>query len=134
MKTYIAQRAIILRSDKKFLALQAVGKKYPWELPGGGVSIPESLHDGIQREIREETGLTISVFTPFFVDSRHDKKERCYSIFLCYSSNAHTDTIVISKEHSGYKWVSVRQFLLLNAAPYQHDLVKRYRRMYPEQI
>ena len=53
--------AIMLRRDRILMAQR--GKeplKGWWSLPGGALEIGESLHDGICREVREETGLEIT--------------------------------------------------------------------------
>ncbi len=52
--------AIMLRRDRILMAQR--GKeplKGWWSLPGGALEIGESLHDGVCREVREETGLEI---------------------------------------------------------------------------
>ena len=43
------------------LLLQQRSDGGQWGLPGGSVEIGESVRDAIQREVREETGLTIAV-------------------------------------------------------------------------
>lgn len=52
--------AILLRRDRILMAQR--GKeplKGWWSLPGGALELGESLHDGVCREVREETGLEI---------------------------------------------------------------------------
>ena len=52
--------AILFRRDRILLAQR--GKeplKGWWSLPGGALEIGESLHDGVCREVREETGLEV---------------------------------------------------------------------------
>jgi ADP-ribose pyrophosphatase YjhB (NUDIX family) len=52
--------ALIFRRDRILMAQR--GKeplKGWWSLPGGALEIGESLHDGVCREVREETGLEI---------------------------------------------------------------------------
>lgn len=51
---------------------QAVGKKL-WTLPGGKVRRNESLFSALCREVKEETGLTVSVGSPVDVFDRHQK-------------------------------------------------------------
>ncbi len=52
--------AILLRRDRILMAQR--GKeplKGWWSLPGGALELGESLHDGVCREVREETGLEV---------------------------------------------------------------------------
>lgn len=52
--------AILFRRDRILMAQR--GKeplKGWWSLPGGALEIGESLHDGVCREVREETGLEV---------------------------------------------------------------------------
>jgi len=43
------------------LLLQQRSDGGQWGLPGGSVEIGESVRSAIQREVREETGLTVAV-------------------------------------------------------------------------
>ncbi|HNB54232.1 MAG TPA: NUDIX domain-containing protein [Anaerolineales bacterium] len=45
------------------------GKRYPWGLPGGWLDPRENPAEGIVREIREETGLTIEVVRPLLIEN-----------------------------------------------------------------
>jgi len=51
---------------------QALGKKL-WTLPGGKVRRNESLFRALCREVKEETGLVVSVGSPVDVFDRHQK-------------------------------------------------------------
>ena len=59
-RPYLAVSAVIVRGDE-FLAVRRARPPMQglFTLPGGGVEIGESLHEAVQREVREETGLTI---------------------------------------------------------------------------
>jgi 8-oxo-dGTP diphosphatase len=63
--------AIMLRRDRILMAQR--GKeplKGWWSLPGGALEIGESLHDGICREVREETGLEVTPLGVFEIFER----------------------------------------------------------------
>lgn len=63
--------AILFRRDRILLAQR--GKeplKGWWSLPGGALEIGESLHDGVCREVREETGLEVTPVRMFEIFER----------------------------------------------------------------
>lgn len=63
--------AILFRRDRILMAQR--GKeplKGWWSLPGGALEIGESLHDGVCREVREETGLEVTPVRMFEIFER----------------------------------------------------------------
>jgi 8-oxo-dGTP pyrophosphatase MutT (NUDIX family) len=54
------------------LVKQTAGKKL-WTLPGGKVRRGESLINALRREVKEETGFTISIATPVDLFDRYQK-------------------------------------------------------------
>lgn len=60
--------AVIQRSDGRFLLAQRpVGRVYAgyWEFPGGKVEPGESLHQALERELREELGIRVGLAYPW---------------------------------------------------------------------
>ncbi len=45
------------------------GKRFPWGLPGGWLDPREDPAQGIVREMREETGLTVEVVRPLLIEN-----------------------------------------------------------------
>jgi 8-oxo-dGTP diphosphatase len=54
----VSVAAAVVREDGRFLAIQRRDNGH-WEPPGGVLEPGESLLDGLLREVREETGLTV---------------------------------------------------------------------------
>lgn len=69
----LAVRALILQ-DNKLLLVNAYGgnKSDLWCAPGGGAEPGQSLPENLQREVYEETGLSIEVGDPCLVNEFHD--------------------------------------------------------------
>ena len=63
----VAVGAVVFNKDKVLLVLRA---KPPaenhWTIPGGCVELGETLQEAAEREIREETGLTIQAGKPVY--------------------------------------------------------------------
>lgn len=69
----LAARALILHEDRLLLVNAYPGARSDlWCAPGGGVQAGSSLPDNLIREVREETGLTVSVGAPCLVNEFHD--------------------------------------------------------------
>jgi 8-oxo-dGTP diphosphatase len=74
MKTpRVAVRALILQDDRLLLVnAYPGGTSDLWSAPGGGVHPGTSLPENVQREVMEETGLTVAVGAPALVNEFHD--------------------------------------------------------------
>lgn len=69
----LAARGIILHDNRLLLAnAYPAGQSDLWCAPGGGVERGASLPDNLQREIFEETGLTVTVGAPCLINEFHD--------------------------------------------------------------
>lgn len=70
----LAVRALILHEDRLLLVNAYAGRSDLWCAPGGGVERGASLPDNLIREVREETGLTVTVGDPCLVNEFHDPR------------------------------------------------------------
>jgi len=84
-----------------------------WGLPGGGVEPGERIHQALEREVREELGVSIQETKPlFFKDGVHEKtfpdgsKRTIYMIFLLFECRINSsETISLNPEFCEYAWV-----------------------------
>jgi len=63
----VAVGAIVFKDDKVLLVLRAnPPAEKMWSIPGGRVELGETLQEAAEREIKEETGITIKAREPVF--------------------------------------------------------------------
>ncbi len=111
----IIVKAMIVK-DKKILVLkrsltQALGPGV-WEMVGGKVELEETLEDGLQREVKEETGLTCTISRLLYATDHNitikDTTEKI--VLLVYLCQVDKGPVLLSNEHSAYRWVDVKTF------------------------
>ncbi|HEX8227484.1 MAG TPA: NUDIX hydrolase [Candidatus Saccharimonadales bacterium] len=106
--THISTGVAILRDGKILMARRAaedfLGGIY--ELPGGGVDEGESITGGAIREVKEETGLTVSkVITTFQgFDYSTDRKPAVRQVNFLIEA-APGEVVLDPNEHDEYVWV-----------------------------
>jgi len=119
-QTGVSQKAFIFNDQGHFLTIRrtetAPARPNTWDAPGGDLDFGEEVIQGIKREIKEETGLDISNFIPFDVES-HVNKQGDFWITIAYKAKTDSDKITLSFEHNEYKWLTPKEFLNLESSP-----------------
>ena len=129
MQYYLAVKGIIRRDDGKILVLKRSSKDDHkpgvWETVGGGMDREETPQEALTREIQEETGLAVKVGRPFNVFSfKKDTGEFKVGItFLCDYAGGE---VVLSDEHSEYRWIDPAEFADLESVPSLHEEIAQY--------
>ena len=97
---------------KVFLPKRADTKKFLpglYELPGGHIDFGEDIVDGLQREIAEELGMTVTMGDPYAVFTYENTVKGSHSVEAIYFARfvEPIDQISIQPEdHSRYDWFS----------------------------
>jgi 8-oxo-dGTP pyrophosphatase MutT (NUDIX family) len=108
---YVGQKALIEKDGKVLvLSIPLIGA----DLPGGKIQVGEfDFGKSLQREVLEETGLTISVGTPvstgyFRFNPQALKKDKAseFVYIVAYTCSYLSGDIQLSDEHESYQWVS----------------------------
>ena len=106
MSTIVTAVKGIVRHDNRILIVQRAAADSgggTWECPGGKIDFGEQPEDSLIREIREETGLTITVDKIAYASSILTHPDR-QVILLVYFCTAVTSSVTLSEEHDAYLW------------------------------
>lgn len=115
--THISTGVAILRDGKILMARRAaddfLGGVY--ELPGGGVDDGETIVEGAVREVKEETGLTVTKIVSTFegFDYSTDRKPSVRQVNFLVEVDA-GDVALDPKEHDDFIWVDETNFKSIN--------------------
>lgn len=122
------QKCILLHpeDDQRFLVLKrspnSFSRPNDWDFPGGNVCYGEQHDDSLRREVQEETGLTITDLAVAQIITRYDDTKPLYSIFAGFVTTAPSDIVVLSNEHTEYRWVTIGEFESLQPAEFLRTL------------
>lgn len=76
-----------------------------WEFVGGKIEFGEGLEDALKREVKEEVGIDIMVEKLLYATTFNTDPTR-QVVILAYKCGTKDNEVVLSNEHSNYKWAS----------------------------
>jgi len=76
-----------------------------WETVGGKIDFGEELEDALTREVKEETGIVVSIEKLLYATTFFTNPNRKI-VLLTYFCRTTDDQIILSDEHSDYLWVT----------------------------
>lgn len=114
----VTVKAFIRRGNALLLIQHENGR---WDAPGGRINIPESLLDGLRREVREEIGVDVSrvdVDRPWVWHWEFQSKSRPLIqniVGIGYPCEVASDKFQLAPpEHVAHAWVTAAQLRDLN--------------------
>mgnify|MGYP000882751431 FL=1 len=116
---FIAVKALLFDQDKFLLVKRsdkARGEHHYWELPGGRMEFGETPENALQRELKEETGLSANILCPLQTWSffREEETQIVGITFLC---KAEANNVQLSSEHDDFAWVRFDEITQYNIVP-----------------
>lgn len=112
MKLFVGAKAVVHYNGKVLLVREAssyaegteVGR---WDVVGGRIEPQEKLHDGLEREVFEESGLSIQIDKLLNVYEGFPliKGEKCHVVRIYFLCEANSDKVTLSQDHDAYDWV-----------------------------
>jgi 8-oxo-dGTP diphosphatase len=106
---------------KVFLPKRADTKKFLpglYELPGGHIDFGEDIVDGLEREIKEELGMTVTIGEPYAVFTYENTVKGSHSVEAIYFARfvEPIEQITIQPEdHSRYEWFTKEEVVARRA-------------------
>jgi 8-oxo-dGTP diphosphatase len=124
----VSTKVFILNQKNEILVLfrteKVRARPNTWDIPGGKLEEGEDLEDGLSREVKEETGLDIGQFTILGATSAYNVKGEFW-VQIGYTSNYKDDSsILLSEEHSEYRWITKDDFFELESSERLKKLCK----------
>lgn len=122
---------LILREGTTYSDGTQIGK---YGLPGGRLDAGERFEDGLLREAKEETGLTVKPLFPLYVGEWHPVikgvPHQIIAVFM--ACRADGEDVVLSDEHDEYKWIKPEDRTSYTFMDPDGDVLDQYAKMAKE--
>ncbi len=117
IKQFIATKAFIVK-DGKVLILKESSKYEDgtnvsrFDLPGGRLTPGEHFVDALQREVKEETGLTVQIGNTISVGEWRPvvRNEQWQIIGIFFECSTDDSTITLSPDHDDFQWINPHDY------------------------
>ena len=104
----VAAKGIIRRADGRVLVIRRSSRSRTdpgrWDLPGGKMDFGERLVDALAREVREETGLSVTTGRPIHLT--HFVREPFWVTCVTFLCTDFSGEVRLSHEHEEHAWLA----------------------------
>lgn len=112
------QKCIVVNKEGRILALHRdpndARRPNCWDFPGGNYEQGETVEECIKREVWEETSLIVYSCRPIHVASNMGKTYQDINVIaLAQLCDKWEGDVVLSDEHTEYRWVNPAEFMEL---------------------
>ncbi|HYR78923.1 MAG TPA: NUDIX hydrolase [Candidatus Dormibacteraeota bacterium] len=123
---YVGIHGVIANRGRILVLRRAPGMPYcpgSWDLPGGHLALGESFEDCLIREVKEETGLDVSIERMLGMHSMFSEPylQALYACRLRVFQNVQ----LRPDEHVEHRWVTVVEMNGFELIPYLASILKR---------
>ena len=120
---------IVIKDNKILLIKRGVApSKGLWAIPGGSVELGETLQETAEREIMEETGLTIRAGKPVYVFAFIERDDagriRFHFTVVDIMADYISGTLNAADDALEARWVSHKELMNLSITPSTSKLLK----------
>ncbi len=103
--TKVTQASVLQDAQGRVLLLQLPDGR--WHFPGGRLNEDETWEQGLRREVQEETGIVdFEVRSVLGVGHIRSRSTGNLSYGVFFSCHVLSNSVLLSAEHSAYRWVS----------------------------
>ena len=128
-KPRVAVGAIVMRDDKVLLVKRSQQPdKGLWAVPGGRVELGETLQEAAEREVREETGITIRARNPVWafdlIDRDDGGRVRFHYVIVDLMADYVGGKASPNDDASEVRWATTQELEELPASQTTKELLK----------
>ena len=123
---WVGVHGVIADAGKLLILKRAPGMSYEpgtWDLPGGHLAIGELFEECVAREIKEETGLAVTIER--LIGVHNSIGPYVQVIFACGLRGRGREIILRPYEHTDSRWVSAAELGQLELIPYLEGILRR---------
>ena len=122
--------ALIVGPSGRLLLIRTHKWRDRWGVPGGKVDLGETLLAAVHREVREETGLSLTdvVWAPTHEAVDHPQFHRpAHFVLLNFVARAASEDVTLNDEAQAHAWVTPEEALAMDLNAPTLALVEHYR-------
>ena len=110
-KINVIVKGIIVYSGKVLILRRSSTNKIgagKWEFVGGSINYGEGLEEALLREIKEEVSIDVEIDKILYATTYSTSSDR-FDVIIVYKCKAVDNNVMLSGEHSDYRWVDEKE-------------------------